>query len=388
MTVTAQLVSSTTTSTTVTTASRSYGGNVTAKFNSAAARTLGTAAPDQLLIQSAEAVNIIPYVRVFQNSRNSEAAGTILPMDVGASTTGLTDMVQDTARRRLYLANPGLNRIEIFDMQAQKLLTPISVGQLPRALALSSDGNTLFVANNGGENVSVVNLTNNAVTTVKFPPLPFNSATAVITPLSIAYTQQGPQVLMSNGSLWTIVGGSLVPRVLNPLIFGTATTVAGPNQQLVATPEGSFMLLLAGNGTAYLYSAADNDFVRQQAVVTAPIQNYFGPVAAGPNGSYYLVDDRVLDSSLSLISSGTSATVTGTGLSGGSRRAGWWFTHSHRAHGFDHRGHPADCGGGRGGTNQLRAVLDPDTRQRHGHRDRCRPGGSGGRDQRQDAGFG
>jgi len=62
---------------------------------------------DQLLIQSPEAINIIPNVRVFQNNRNAEARGAIIPVDTGAGATGLADMLSDTARQRLYIANPG-----------------------------------------------------------------------------------------------------------------------------------------------------------------------------------------------------------------------------------------------------------------------------------------
>src|SRR5207244_3736996 len=70
ITVTAQALAQTATTATIRTTSKTYGGDITAQFNAAAARTLGTAAADQLLIQAAEAVNIIPAVRVFQNSRN------------------------------------------------------------------------------------------------------------------------------------------------------------------------------------------------------------------------------------------------------------------------------------------------------------------------------
>ena len=133
LTVTAQVLAASATSATTRVTARPYGGDVTASFNAAAARTLGTAAPDQLLIQAAEAVNIIPNVRVFQNNRNTETRGTIVPMDSGATTTGLTDMVADNARQRLYIANPGLNRVEVFDMRRQQFLTPIRVGQLPRS---------------------------------------------------------------------------------------------------------------------------------------------------------------------------------------------------------------------------------------------------------------
>ena len=88
LTVTAQVLATAATAATTRVTARPYGGDVTASFNAAAARTLGTAAPDQLLIQAAEAVNIIPNVRVFQNNRNTETRGTILPVDIGATTTG------------------------------------------------------------------------------------------------------------------------------------------------------------------------------------------------------------------------------------------------------------------------------------------------------------
>ena len=164
ITVTAQALTSVTTTPTVRATSKTYGGDVTAQFSAVAARTLGTAAPDQLLIQANEAVNIIPTVRVFQNTRNAEARGTILPIDWGASSAGLADMLGDTARQRIYIANPGLNRLEVFDMQKQQFLTPIPVSQLPRSMAFGSDGNTLYVASGGGEQISIVDLTQGQVT--------------------------------------------------------------------------------------------------------------------------------------------------------------------------------------------------------------------------------
>ena len=42
------------------------------------------------------------------------------------------------------------------------------------------------------------------------------------------------------------------------------------------------MLILAGNGTAFLYSSADDDFVAARSVIPTPIAGYYGPIAAGP----------------------------------------------------------------------------------------------------------
>ena len=315
-------VTSTSTSVTLAAASKSYGADITARFNAAAAKSLGTATPDELLLQSPDAVNIINAVRIYQNSRNAEAPGTIYPVDTaatGSGETGLTDIVMDTSRHLLYLANYALNRIEIFDTQGKQFLTPISVGQQPKALALSSDNNTLYVANAGSEFVSIVDLTKGAVSgQAGFPPLPFNSTLTPVYPSAIAASQRGVQVLMSNGAIYNIVGNNLVTRTLNPVIFGTATTVNATNAQMIATPDGAQILLLAGNGTAYIYDASQDDYIEQRSVVTVTggigpgglggTGTYFGPVAAGPNGTYFIVDDQVMNSSLSLISGGSTTT--------------------------------------------------------------------------------
>ena len=140
-------------------------------------------------------------MRVFQNNRNTEARGTIVPVDIGATTTGLTDMLSDNQRQRLYIANPGLNRVEVFDMRQQQFLAPVTVGQLPRSMAMGDDGNTLYVANSGGETISIVDLNQGvAVGRVNYPPIPFNASFALITPQILASSQRGPQVIMSDGT--------------------------------------------------------------------------------------------------------------------------------------------------------------------------------------------
>ena len=320
ITVTAQVLSTTSTSTSVSATSKTYGADVTASFNSAVPRsTLGTASPDQLLIQSPEAVNVIPTVRVFQNYRNSETPGTIMPVDIGATTTGLTDIAEDSARQRLYVANPGLNRIEVFDMQQKAFLTPINVGQLPRSIAMGPDGNSLYVANSGGENLSLVHLNSDptqvTVETIQFPPLPFGSALGVITPQLVASSQRDPQVVMSDGSMWKIVNNTVTLRKLNPSIFGNANTITGP-QTMISTPEGSYILVLSGQGMAYLYSAAVDDIIAGRQVLATPLSGYLGAVGAGPNGQYYLAGGQILDSALTLIGSepGSTGTVSIGGL--------------------------------------------------------------------------
>jgi hypothetical protein len=50
--------------------------------NSSATNSLGTGLLSDFIVQSNEAINIPPLVRVLQNSRNSDAVGDVMPINV------------------------------------------------------------------------------------------------------------------------------------------------------------------------------------------------------------------------------------------------------------------------------------------------------------------
>ncbi|MBK5291297.1 MAG: hypothetical protein JJE04_06445 [Acidobacteriia bacterium] len=279
-------------------------------------RAIGTVSPvHQYTVTSNEAINIPPALTVYQNNRNAEATGDIMPVDVGLSQNeGLTDLVLDSLRQRLYIANSGMNRVEVFDTRTRKFGTPIKVGQLPRSMAMSPDGQTLYVANTGGESISIVDLQSREVVgRVRFPALPFNNNAAIIRPLEITSTQRGPLVLMSNNTLWRVIGNEATPRRFNANVLPIANntqTLPAPTT-MASSPNGEFALVLAGNGSAYLYDAAVDDFIQARQVVTAPISGYYGPIAVGPRGQYFLVNGLVLNQALTQV--GNAGTVPGTG---------------------------------------------------------------------------
>ena len=157
---------------------------------------------------------------------------------------------------------------------------------------------------------------------VNYPPIPFNANFALITPQILASSQRGPQVIMSDGTMWKVVGSSVTPRTLNTNVFGNVRAIPGP-QSMVGTPDGSFVLVLAGNGSGYLYDAGIDDFVSGRTVIPAPIQGYFGPVAAGPNGQYYLANDQVLNAALTSVGSSSTGPVAGAVLAGAGGQGRW-----------------------------------------------------------------
>jgi uncharacterized protein (TIGR03437 family) len=284
---------------------------VTFRYNAANATSPGTAGPVNYIVNSPEAINIPATIHVYQNNRDSISVGTVVPVGINATTTaGLTDIVMDSARQRLYIANSGLNRLEVFDIKTQQFLAPVKVGQLPHQMALGSDGNTLYVANTGGESVSIVDLVKGLQTgRVIFPAFPFNAATGIVNPVSIVETGRGPQFIMSDGSWWKIDStGQAIPRALSSTIFGTSRTIPGGNPaqwSMAATPGGEYMLVVNGAGTGYLYDYMVDDFVLTKQVLQG-VFGYIGPLTAGPLGRYYAVGGTILNASLTAVQGNTN----------------------------------------------------------------------------------
>jgi uncharacterized protein (TIGR03437 family) len=291
-------------------------------FSSFAARGIGTTSPaHDILIQSPQAINIPQRVRVYQNNRHSESRGEIIPVPTGISDNeALTDLTYDARRQRLYITNSGLNRLEVFDIRSRQFMQPVKVGQLPRSMALTPDGNTLYVVNTGGESISIIDPeTMRVVDKVMFPPIPLNTAAAIITPSVIAASQRGAMFMTSTGQLWRIIGNEAVPRGVSSIIGadaqGRPLTIAAP-RGLASTPNGERIIVTAGNGNSYLYDALADDFIQGRQVYTGRQIGFVGPVAAGPRGTYFLVNGYLLNEALTPVGSppasgggGTTATT-------------------------------------------------------------------------------
>ncbi len=284
-------------------------------YNPKAATSLGTIAPDDYIVTSPEAINIPSRIRVFQNNRNSEAPGTLLPVPTGVSIAeGLFDAALDSSRHRLYIANSGLNRLEVFDTQQQTFLSPVKVGQLPHSLALASDGNHLYVANTGSELISIVDLNQLHVTgQVGMPAIPFNASFAISTPRVIAATERGLLAIFTDnsaGTLWELAGNLMLPRTANSVIGvnaqGQPNTIPAPFT-ISSSPDGASAIVLDGDGVVYLYDSTAGDFTKKASVVSGTIQGYFGPVAAGPRGQYFVVNNLVLDAGLAEVGGASGA---------------------------------------------------------------------------------
>ena len=280
--------------------------------------------PLDINVSSNEAINLPNTIRVYMNIRDADQRGIIYPIPTvpnnspgsgsnptfGGGNEGIQDIVLDQARNRVYLTNSGYNRIEVFDTVSRKYLDPIPVGQLPHQMALATDGSTLYVGNTGGELISIVDLSQTparTVGTVNFPPLPRQGGgtnTAVLNPRSLAYGLFGLEFIMSNGSQWKLAANNVatvrpidtVTRINGGSLFATPTS-------MIASPDAFTILTLAGNGNAFLYDSVNDAYTGLELLfpTTPAISGYYGPIAAGPGGAYYLAGGLTLNSSLNLL---------------------------------------------------------------------------------------
>lgn len=81
---------------------------------------------------------------------------TPLLVPIGTVPAGI---LIDDACEFVYATNPIMNRVEVFSLQTLALQDPIQVGAQPRGLDTRPGTNLLYVANSGGNNISVVDLT-------------------------------------------------------------------------------------------------------------------------------------------------------------------------------------------------------------------------------------
>jgi hypothetical protein len=296
---------------------RQYGTNL----YSGAVTNSGT--PVTINLSSPDAINVPNTIRVYMNVRQADYRGVVFPVATGSSTTeGLQDILVDEQRNRVYITNAGYNRIEVFDKLKQRFIEPIETGQLPHQMALAGDGSRLYVANTGGESISLIDLdSGKIVDSIKFPARPRSGTTNPISPQAIAYGLYGLEIVMSDGTSWQVVGNEASPRPASSVI-PTQITTSGNNGpvRMMATPDGKSIITMAGGGTLYRYDGLVDAYTNSTRPYTQQnIVGYYGPLAAGPEGSYYAANSFILNSSLSLIGGSESPSIS-TGLPLASRR--------------------------------------------------------------------
>ncbi|MBL0159578.1 MAG: hypothetical protein IPP47_21080 [Bryobacterales bacterium] len=264
---------------------------------------------------SAEAINIPNRIKVFMNYRTPDMRGIIYPIPTALNANhGLRDILIDDSRGRVYLANSGFNRIEVFDVRLSRLLDPIDVCQMPQQMAMGSDGSTLYVACSAGvtgdtggtEGIGIVDLELNRYSgEIEFPPLPRAGNAALSAPQTLAMGLSGLQFVMTNGTVWKVIGNKALPRdpsvILGLQANGAQTPITGP-RFMIGSSDFSQVMLLGGNGAGYLYDALADTYTATRQLFSAPITGmYYGPLGIAPQNAFMLANGLILNSSLSVV---------------------------------------------------------------------------------------
>ena len=192
-----------------------------------------------------------------------------------------------------FASNTSRNEIVVVDVRTGALESPIPVGSEPAGLALTPDGATLYVADRGGDQVSVVDVaTRRETRRINIPPHP---DTGFDTPQSIVVANNGKALLATSfaGAGWgarlleiDLKTGAVRPRLdFNNGGFTTEATV------LAVSGDHSHIGIGIGgvsNGPTFMYTAATDSF--------SPV-HYFGfidDIALDQTGSRVVVASKLL----------------------------------------------------------------------------------------------
>ena len=224
-----------------------------------------------------------------------------LPPTMLVQITGtIGDLVVDGACQHVYATNTTTNKVEVIDLDTGELQSPIQVGSKPVGLDVTPDGQFLYVANSGGNNISVVDLVHRVELRKITVPAGFTNDT----PYWIAIASNGLALFSPT------FGGSGFGAHLEQLVLatdavsvrtdfwysGTTTEVT----RLVASADRTAIGVMAGDissGPVFKYTAATNTFSPEK-----DLNVFLSGISLDATGSTFVVNlgTFVLDGALSL----------------------------------------------------------------------------------------
>jgi len=246
------------------------------------------------------------------NAQEASCDITNLPAAVFTSVTGsLGDILIDDACEYVYATNMSLNRVEVFSLQTRTLQAPIQVGSKPAGLDIAPNGRYMYVANSGGNNISVVDLAQRVEARKIAVPAGFLNDT----PYSIAIANNGLAFFST-----TFSGSGFGARMMqlnlatDQLTHRTDFYSRGSTTEeteLSASGDRSVIGIVAGNissAPVFKYTASTNTFSPEK-----DLNGFISDVSLDHSGSTLLVmpGGYVLDAALNL--SGTVPLQSGPG---------------------------------------------------------------------------
>jgi uncharacterized protein (TIGR03437 family) len=222
---------------------------------------------------------------------------------------GVVDLVHDSRRNLVYLANPNRNEVEVYSVSTGRITGNILTGLQPASLAMSPDGNTLYAANIGSFTISIINLNTQRADTEFF----IGSR-----PDAIAVGKDGKIVILGTAGLLRLDPSSsqIQPVPISPPatppaglpITPASPTPAGFLAGLVTTANGNLIIGLSTN-RLFVYEVASGAVLRSRNVT-----GLRAILSAAPDGSRFMAGPFLFDTQTMAIVGRTgavSATLTG-----------------------------------------------------------------------------
>jgi YVTN family beta-propeller protein len=198
----------------------------------------------------------------------------------------LANLVAD-GTGHVFASNPTRNEIDVIDVHTATLETTIPVGSEPRGLDLTPDGTTLYVADSGGSQVSVIDVASRRETRrINIPPPTSANSDS---PFSIAVADNG-QALLGMTEYGFGSGGRMLELNLttgtvrlrsdfeNGVAADTALTASGDHSHIGVVEDTS-------DGSVWVYDAATDSFGTSRQLA-----NNYVNVAVDRTGSRVVVD--------------------------------------------------------------------------------------------------
>src|SRR5438477_3383843 len=162
-------------------------------------------------------------------SLSGATIGSVVPV-IGQ----VSDLLYDSTRNLVYLANPSRNEIEVYSLSTGRLTGSIRAGIQPASLAMSPDGRTLYAANIGSFTISAIDLNTQRAA---------NDYTIGSRPDAIAVGSDGKVVILGTAGLQRLdTFTSQLSTV--PVTPGVATPAGLPNVNPAITPATFFASLV------------------------------------------------------------------------------------------------------------------------------------------------
>lgn len=250
-----------------------------------------------LSLSSTQAVNVPRSIRVLVNNHDPDQRGAIV--DIPGT---LADLLADPVRDRFYILRQDTNQLLVFNAANNMQIATLKTGNVPKGMAITFDRRYLLVANDSSQIISVFDLeTLEPAAPIFIPGHTAHSVAASTNAILAATTDfQGKGKIMKL-DLATGTGAELPS-------LGVFNNDIDTNAAMVASPNGSSILVAEADGNVLLYNANSDSFTSRKDVTSLS-----GAYAASDYNQYF-VGNSLLNSSLVPIAQIGTASSSSSGF--------------------------------------------------------------------------